>query len=148
MLRERIAAGDFPSAVYLVAERGRTRFADARGDAVREPDRHAATLETIYDLASLTKPLVTGLLTVMHVERGGVSLDAPDPTHQSPPLGWTAFGSVHRRAPDGDYPAVAARLVAAGADITARGNRENRTMVEMAKGNPAMQEALRRLGAR
>src|SRR2546423_11238291 len=77
MLDERIAAGDFPSAVYLVAERGRTRFADALGDAVREPDRHAATLETIYDLASLTKPLVTGLLTAMCVERGVVSLDAP-----------------------------------------------------------------------
>src|SRR5438067_910592 len=76
MLAERIAAGDFPSAVYLVAERGRTRFADALGDAVREPDSHPATLETIYDLASLTKPLITGLLTAMQVERGVVSLDA------------------------------------------------------------------------
>src|SRR5436305_12629240 len=76
MLEERIAAGDFPSAVYLVAERGRTRFADALGDAVREPDSHPATLETIYDLASLTKPLITGLLTAMQVERGVVSLDA------------------------------------------------------------------------
>src|SRR5437763_7446934 len=75
MLAERIAAGDFPSAVYLVAERGIARFADALGDAVREPARHAATLETIYDLASLTKPLVTGLLTAMLVERGRVELD-------------------------------------------------------------------------
>src|SRR2546423_763386 len=76
MLDERIAAGDFPSAVYLVAERGRTRFADALGDAVREPSRHAATLETIYDLASLTKPLATGLLTAISVERGTIELDA------------------------------------------------------------------------
>jgi CubicO group peptidase (beta-lactamase class C family) len=75
MLEERIAAGDFPSAVYLVAERGVVRFADALGDAVREPVRHAATIETIYDLASLTKPLVTGLLTAMLVERGTVELD-------------------------------------------------------------------------
>src|SRR5437764_7821368 len=75
MLEERIAAGDFPSAVYLVAERGVARFADALGDAVREPVEHAATLETIYDLASLTKPLVTGLLTAMLVERGRVELD-------------------------------------------------------------------------
>ena len=82
------------------------------------------------------------------IARGDASLDAPDPTHLSPPLGWTAFGSVHRRAAGGDYPAVAARLVAAGADITARGNKENRTMVEMAKGNPPMQDALRRLGAK
>ena len=75
MLEERIAAGDFPSAVYLVAERGVVRFSDALGDAVREPARHAATTETIYDLASLTKPLVTGLLTALCVERRRVELD-------------------------------------------------------------------------
>jgi CubicO group peptidase (beta-lactamase class C family) len=77
LLAERIEAGDFPSAVYLVAERGRVRFADALGDAVREPARHAATLETVYDLASLTKPLVTGTLLALLVERGRVGLDSP-----------------------------------------------------------------------
>src|SRR5436305_15104686 len=75
MLEERIAAGDFPSAVYAVAERGRVRFADALGDAVREPARHAATLDTIYDLASLTKPLVTGLLCAQLIERGTLELE-------------------------------------------------------------------------
>ena len=75
MLAERIEAGDFPSAVYVVAERGRIRFADALGDAVRDPDARPATLETIYDLASLTKPLVTGLLAAVHVERGELELD-------------------------------------------------------------------------
>jgi ankyrin repeat protein len=79
--------------------------------------------------------------------RGGVPVDARDPTHQSTPIGWAAFGSVHRRAAGGDYPAVAGRLVAAGADITAPGNGEGLTLVAMAQGNPAMQEALRRLGA-
>ena len=75
-LAERIAAGDFPSAVYLVAERGRTRFADALGNAVVEPQRIAASLETIYDLASLTKPLVTGLLCARRVEAGELTLDS------------------------------------------------------------------------
>jgi ankyrin repeat protein len=79
--------------------------------------------------------------------RGGVPLDARDPTHQSTPLGWAAFGSVHRRASGADYPAVADRLVAAGADITAVGNGAGRTLLAMAQGNPAMQEALRRHGA-
>lgn len=77
MLEARIAAGDFPSAVYLVGERGRVRFADALGAAVIEPQAHAATLETIYDLASLTKPLVTGLLCALFVERGELELDVP-----------------------------------------------------------------------
>ncbi|HEX8097463.1 MAG TPA: serine hydrolase domain-containing protein, partial [Pyrinomonadaceae bacterium] len=76
MLAGRIAAGDFPSAVYLVAERGRAIFADALGHAVRSPVEHAATLETVYDLASLTKPLVTGLLCALLVERGELQLDA------------------------------------------------------------------------
>ena len=76
MLRARIVAGDFPSAVYLVAEQGQPIFADAIGDAVREPESHPATLETIYDLASLTKPLVTGLLCARLVELGELTLDS------------------------------------------------------------------------
>lgn len=79
--------------------------------------------------------------------RGGVPIDARDPTHNGTPLGWAAFGSVHRRADGADYPAVADRLVAAGADVTALGNGEGRTLIAMAQGNPAMQAALRRLGA-
>jgi CubicO group peptidase (beta-lactamase class C family) len=76
-LSSRIAAGDFPSAVYLIAENGRAIFADALGDAVLEPESHPTTLETIYDLASLTKPLITGLLCAQLVERGELSLDNP-----------------------------------------------------------------------
>ena len=77
LLRHRIAAGDFPSAVYVVGQRGRIVFADALGDAVREPQQIPATLDTIYDAASLTKPLVTGLLCARLVERGGLTLDSP-----------------------------------------------------------------------
>ena len=79
---------------------------------------------------------------------GGVSLDSRDPTHQSTLLGWAAFGSVHRHARGGDYPTVAERLVAAGADITALGNGAGLTLLQMATGNPVMQAALQRLGAR
>jgi CubicO group peptidase (beta-lactamase class C family) len=75
-LTEQIAAGDFPSAVYLVAENGRALLADAVGNAVVEPQRIAATLDTIYDLASLTKPLVTGLLCARRVEAGELTLDS------------------------------------------------------------------------
>jgi ankyrin repeat protein len=81
------------------------------------------------------------------LERGDVAVDLRDPTHQSPPLGWAAFGSVHRRAAGADYPAVVDRLVAAGADITASGNGEGRSLLQMAEGNAATQDALRRHGA-
>jgi CubicO group peptidase (beta-lactamase class C family) len=75
-LAERISAGDFPSAVYLVAERGREVIADALGNAVVEPHHIAATLDTIYDLASLTKPLLTGLLCARRIEAGELTLDS------------------------------------------------------------------------
>jgi CubicO group peptidase (beta-lactamase class C family) len=75
-LDERIAAGDFPSAVYLVAQHGKERFADALGNAVVEPEKIPATLNTIYDLASLTKPLITGLLCARRTETGEVMLDS------------------------------------------------------------------------
>ncbi len=76
LLTERIAAGDFPSAVYLIAERGTVTFAAALGYAVVEPQHIAATLDTIYDLASLTKPLITGLLCARQVEAGELTLDS------------------------------------------------------------------------
>jgi len=76
LLTGRIAAGDFPSAVYLVSERGRVCFAEALGNAVLEPYRITASLDTIYDLASLTKPLVTGLLCARRIELGEITLDS------------------------------------------------------------------------
>ena len=74
-LETRIDAGDFPSAVYLVAEKGEIVFHDALGYAVVEPERIEARLDTIYDLASLTKVLVTGLLLALKIESGAVELD-------------------------------------------------------------------------
>ena len=76
MLAERISAAYFPSAVYLVAEKGKPTFADALGHAVIDPYRITASLNTIYDLASLTKPLVTGMLCAQLIEKGELTLDS------------------------------------------------------------------------
>jgi CubicO group peptidase (beta-lactamase class C family) len=76
-LRSRIEAGDFPSAVYLVAEKGEIVLHDALGHVVVEPDLYEARNDTIYDLASLTKVLVTGLVAARLVEEGLISLDHP-----------------------------------------------------------------------
>lgn len=75
-LNERIDAGDFPSAVYLVAQQGEIVLHEALGYAVVEPELIAAKKDTIYDLASLTKVLVTGLLIAKAVESGELSSDA------------------------------------------------------------------------
>jgi CubicO group peptidase (beta-lactamase class C family) len=75
-LAERIAAGDFPSAVYLVGAGASPALSDALGYAVRsESHQYPATLETIYDLASMTKPLVTGLLCARRLERREIELE-------------------------------------------------------------------------
>jgi CubicO group peptidase (beta-lactamase class C family) len=76
-LSERIIAGDFPSAVYLVAENGEAVFQDSLGHAVVEPRKFKATVGTIYDLASLTKPLVTGLLIAKLIDSGRLQLSDP-----------------------------------------------------------------------
>ena len=56
LLQKQIDAGVFPSAVYLVGERDEIIYTDALGFSVVEPYRVANKLDTIYDLASLTKP--------------------------------------------------------------------------------------------
>ena len=80
--------------------------------------------------------------------RGDIGIESRDPTHESTPLGWAAFGSVHRRAKEGDYVGVIDRLVAAGANINVPGNGGNETYLGMAEGNDEVQQALRRHGAR
>ncbi|HVF47614.1 MAG TPA: serine hydrolase [Pyrinomonadaceae bacterium] len=75
-LQERIDSGDFPSAVYLVAEKGEIVLHEALGFAVLEPERIAASVDTIYDLASLTKVLVTGLLTAKLADSKECDVDA------------------------------------------------------------------------
>ncbi len=73
-LQTKINAGDFPSAVYLVAEKGEIVLNDALGFAVVEPEKLKAGLDTIYDLASLTKVLVTGLLCAKLIEEDRLKL--------------------------------------------------------------------------
>jgi CubicO group peptidase (beta-lactamase class C family) len=75
-LTEHIGAGEFPSAVYLVGEGEEIVFADALGHSVLQPYRVANKLDTIYDLASLTKPLVTGMLCARRIELGELTLDS------------------------------------------------------------------------
>ena len=76
-LESEIARGSLPGAQYLVGEDLRIIAEDALGLAVVEPERIPATLDTIYDVASLTKPLVTALLVVRFAEQGMLDLNAP-----------------------------------------------------------------------
>lgn len=126
-LAERIAAGDFPSAVYLIAEQGKVMFADAVGNAVVEPEKIPATFDTIYDLASLTKPLITGLLCARRIEIGEVTLDS-SVSHYLPEFDRTDKQSItvqHLLAHSSGLPAWRPLY------ILAKGDRE-RTLAEIA----------------
>ncbi|HSK74141.1 MAG TPA: serine hydrolase [Pyrinomonadaceae bacterium] len=74
-LKQHIEQKDFPSTIYLIAENGEIVLQDALGFAVVEPEKIEANLDTIYDLASLTKPLVTGLLCAKLIETGEIKLE-------------------------------------------------------------------------
>lgn len=69
-LQSRIAAGDFPSAAFLVSANGEVLTRGAVGQSVIFPEAKRASTQTIYDVASLTKPLVTALLLAILIERG------------------------------------------------------------------------------
>jgi serine-type D-Ala-D-Ala carboxypeptidase len=76
LLEKHIETGEFPSAVYLVGERGEIIYTAALGYSVVEPYRLANKPDTIYDLASLTKPLITTLLCAKRIELGELTLDS------------------------------------------------------------------------
>ncbi|KAF0249277.1 MAG: class C beta-lactamase [bacterium] len=72
-----IEAGDFPGAVYLIAEGKNIIAFGACGNSVVTPEKKPITLDTIFDLASVTKPLVTGMLLAQFLEEKLISLEQP-----------------------------------------------------------------------
>ena len=72
-----IADGDLPGAVVLVWSRGRTAYHKAFGRRAVEPASEPMTVDTIFDLASLTKVVATTTAVMMLVEEGRVRLRAP-----------------------------------------------------------------------
>ena len=76
-LEEKILEREFPSVAWLVARGEDLVSSGALGLAHVEPEEIEARFDTIYDLASLTKPLATGLLAALLIERGEFSLADP-----------------------------------------------------------------------
>jgi CubicO group peptidase (beta-lactamase class C family) len=74
-LAAEIAAGSFPGCCYAIGTHSGVERENALGHAVAVPARIRATRETIWDCASITKPLVTGTLVLQAVAEGRISLD-------------------------------------------------------------------------
>ncbi|MDQ7007045.1 MAG: serine hydrolase domain-containing protein [Acidobacteriota bacterium] len=77
-LERKVAAGAFPSAVYAFGPAGRSpAFLGAVGSMAREPESVAARPDALYDLASLTKGVLTAVVAARLADRGEVDLDQP-----------------------------------------------------------------------
>jgi len=72
-----VASGEIPGAVILVGQGSRILYHRAFGLRQVVPSAEPMTEDTVFDLASLTKPLGTTLAVMSLAERGQIRLDAP-----------------------------------------------------------------------
>jgi serine-type D-Ala-D-Ala carboxypeptidase len=77
LINAAIKRGDLPGAVVAIGRRGELIHLAAYGQRQVEPTPEAMTTDTIFDLASLTKPVVTGTLSMKLIEQGKLQLDSP-----------------------------------------------------------------------
>ena len=81
LLGDAIAAGATPGAVVIAGRRDGILVERALGRLSYEPDAPVVDVDTIYDLASLTKVIVTTPLIMLLHERGQLDLNAPVETY-------------------------------------------------------------------
>jgi uncharacterized protein YbbC (DUF1343 family) len=74
---ESIARGELPGAVVLVGRQGRIVYRRAFGNRVVQPAKVPMTLDTVFDLASLTKVVATATSIMVLVDQGKVRLWDP-----------------------------------------------------------------------
>ena len=77
VIQASIEKKELPGAVVLVARHGRIAWRKSYGSRAVEPQREAMTIDTIFDLASLTKIVATATSIMILVEQGKVRLSDP-----------------------------------------------------------------------
>ncbi len=75
LVNDEIAKGSFPGAVVLVGQDGTVLFEQAFGDQVIEPNREPMRIDTVFDLASMTKPMATATAVMILTDRGKLGPD-------------------------------------------------------------------------
>lgn len=76
-ITRRLSDGSFPGAVTLIASKGKTKYFKAFGFSVALPQKIQADRKTIYDVASLTKPLITANLILQLIQEEKLSVEMP-----------------------------------------------------------------------
>jgi uncharacterized protein YbbC (DUF1343 family)/CubicO group peptidase (beta-lactamase class C family) len=76
-IEQAIQEAQVPGAVLIVGHHGQVIYRKAYGSRALEPRREAMTLDTVFDLASLTKVIATTTSVMQLVEQGKVRLNDP-----------------------------------------------------------------------
>ncbi len=129
-----VSQGVYTAAVALVGLKGELLWEGAAGRVSRDPSAAAVTADTVFDLASLTKPLATTLALMVLAAQSRLSLAAtlgevlPTPwlprdkqpltlgsllTHRAGLPAWRPFYQEVLAAPANARPALLERLAAA-----------------------------------
>src|ERR1700733_10863337 len=77
VLKNAIAARAFPGCAFGVFADGRVALQDALGQSTYDSDGFAATAETVYDVASITKVMATTASTMLLTQCGVLDLETP-----------------------------------------------------------------------
>jgi CubicO group peptidase (beta-lactamase class C family) len=78
---------DCPGAVVFVVHDDEIVFRKAYGSRALKPEKAAMALDTVFDMASLTKPVATGTSAMLLIEQGKLKLDDLVSKH------WPAFAA-------------------------------------------------------
>ncbi len=81
IVEEGLGDKKMPGAVVLVGFKGQVIYRKAFGQRQLEPTPEPMTLDTVFDLASLTKPIATATSIMQLVEAGKIGLDDPVAKH-------------------------------------------------------------------
>jgi uncharacterized protein YbbC (DUF1343 family)/CubicO group peptidase (beta-lactamase class C family) len=77
VVADAISRSELPGAVVFVGRRERVVFRKAYGNRAVLPAREPMTVDTVFDVASLTKPVATATSVMILVERGLIALWDP-----------------------------------------------------------------------
>ena len=77
MVKKAIQSGKIPGAVILIGNHGKTVYRQCFGFRALIPKKEPMTIETIFDLASLTKVIATTTAVMQLVDDGKLNLEDP-----------------------------------------------------------------------
>jgi uncharacterized protein YbbC (DUF1343 family)/CubicO group peptidase (beta-lactamase class C family) len=77
IIEQAVADGNIPGAVLVVGHDGAVIYRKSYGSRALEPKREPMTLDTVFDLASLTKVIATTTAMMQLVEQGKVRMNDP-----------------------------------------------------------------------